>query len=430
MTSPSTQSADAGSTRAVTAMVVCALIIRVIVAFGVQAWVDRTPGRLCLIAGDAEGYWELAHSVAERSEFSIYIPPRQVLRMPGFPLWLASGLKLYGDSVLLHRLGLACVGTLACWLTYVLANGLVGTRPAMIAGWLAALSPPLAGISVLLLSETLFAVFLLGSLITFLPVWSSMTCHQAETPTPIGMAITSGLLAACATLVRPTWLPFLPGCAGLLVVLALFRRELKGVFLASAVCIGLTCGLAPWVYRNWQVTGHLVVTTLWAGPSLYDGLHPGATGISEMSFIERDEIYQRMSEYDADQHYRDAAWHFVRENPAKTIQLAFVKLGRYWNPFSNADQFNSPFIRLALGCWGLPLYGLTLVGLWKLRKNAAIWLIAIGPIVFLGSVHTLFIGSVRYRLPAEYALLAPAAAGFVALVDWCKLHTQTRAAER
>mgnify|MGYP003336161596 FL=1 len=40
-----------------------------------------------------------------------------------------------------------------------------------------------------------------------------------------------------------------------------------------------------------------------------------------------------------------------------------------------------------------------------------LWVLAAGPILFLGAVHAVFIGSVRYRLPAEYPLLTLAALG-------------------
>ena len=91
-------------------------------AFVVQSWVSRTPGRLCLIAGDAEGYWGLAQALVQRGEFAIYDPPRQVLRMPGFPLWLAGGMRLFGERVLWHRVGLALVGTATCAMTALLAR--------------------------------------------------------------------------------------------------------------------------------------------------------------------------------------------------------------------------------------------------------------------------------------------------------------------
>ena len=79
------------------ALLACALAVRLGLAWGVQQRVERTPGRLCLVAGDAEGYWELARNIVQRGEFTLYTPPRRVLRMPGFPLWLAAGMRLFGE---------------------------------------------------------------------------------------------------------------------------------------------------------------------------------------------------------------------------------------------------------------------------------------------------------------------------------------------
>src|SRR5437870_377226 len=95
-----------------------AFALRVGAAVVIQHEVDRTPGRLCLIAGDAAGYWELAKKLAAGKAFAIYDPPRFVVRMPGFPLLLAAGMQLVGENLLALRMLLAGVGTLACGLVY------------------------------------------------------------------------------------------------------------------------------------------------------------------------------------------------------------------------------------------------------------------------------------------------------------------------
>jgi hypothetical protein len=208
------------------ALVVCALGVRLVAAVAVQSWVSRTPGRLCLIAGDAEGYWGLAQALVQRGEFAIYNPPRQVLRMPGFPLWLAGGMWLFGERVLWHRVGLALVGTATCAGTALLARRLGGDRAGLVAGWLAALSPPLAGLSVLILSETLFALAIVINLWFLAVVWERLAGRSdgaAEdlSTFPTGTlfaALGAGASSGVATLIRPSWLPFLPLVAGLLVI--------------------------------------------------------------------------------------------------------------------------------------------------------------------------------------------------------------------
>src|SRR4029077_18208004 len=102
-----------------------ALAARLGAAVLVQHMVEKTPGRLCLIAGDAEGYWELARHLARGEDYAIYDPPRVAMRMPGFPLFLYVGIKTFGESVLCMRILLACVGTGACWLVYLLGRELV-----------------------------------------------------------------------------------------------------------------------------------------------------------------------------------------------------------------------------------------------------------------------------------------------------------------
>src|SRR5262245_18597713 len=162
--------------------------------------------------------------------------------------------------------------------------------------------------------------------------------------------------------------------------------------------------MAPWAIRNHRLTGHFVATTLWVGPSLYDGLSPQASGASDMTFIETEGLYRQpgMSEYDNDQHCRRLAWEFARAQPLRAAQLAAIKLWRFWNPIPNADQFGHWAIRLVVGLFEGPILVLAAIGLWKSRRSVCRWLPAAAPVLYFTLVHALFIGSLRYRLPAEY----------------------------
>src|SRR5262249_40129750 len=142
-----------------------ALAARIAAAIGVQHWVEQTPGRLCLIEGDADGYWRLARHLVRGEDFSLYDPPRYVMRMPGFPLLLAAGMTLFGERVMWIRVLLAIVGTGAWGLVYRLGRDLFDPSVGLIACFLAAISPIFIVFSVLLLSETFFALGLLASLL-------------------------------------------------------------------------------------------------------------------------------------------------------------------------------------------------------------------------------------------------------------------------
>lgn len=404
-----------------------ALALRVGAAVLVQQYVSQTPGRLCLIAGDAEGYWELGQKLARGENFEIYQPPRKILRMPGFPAILAVSIALFGNSVLMARIVLAIIGTLACGGVYWLGTELFNRTIGLIAAGLAAISPTFIVCSVMILSETAFSLGLLISLITL--AWLSRAVFEGSRwMRVIGLAILAGLASALANYIRPSWLLF-PPFAGAWLVLAAWWRDRgttspasssRAVVAGVALLAGMIIGLAPWTYRNYVVTGgDFVPTTLWMGPSLYDGLNPAANGDSHMEFLQHDALYQTMSERDVDRHYRREAWAWAARNPGKTLQLAWIKLGRYWNLWPNTPQFDRWEVRIALMSFVLPMFG---AALWAIiirpewRASPAIpwtWILilTLAPILYFSALHTLFVSSLRYRLPVEYPLLILTAVG-------------------
>ena len=59
----------------------------------------------------------------------------------------------------------------------------------------------------------------------------------------------------------------------------------------------------------------------------------------------------------------------------------------------------------------LLLYLLALRGAWIYRHQPWTWLLAAGPLLYFAALHTIFVGSLRYRIPAEYSLWILAATG-------------------
>ena len=387
-----------------------ALVLRLGLAFGVQYVVSQTPGRLCLITGDAEGYWELAGKVAAGDNYSIYDPPRQLLRMPGFPILLALPRLAFGNNPFVARIVLAIVGTLACGLTYWLGRELVGEAVGVVAAAYTAISPTMGLFSVLFLSETAFATAMLASLVAAAKLMRYGSDSAQSAIVHKRLSIVTGVLVGLATYMRPTWLLVGPGLAVLVVV---FGRQAFRVKLTHAglVCLGLAVAMAPWTIRNALVTGRFVPTTLWVGPSLYDGLNPTATGETDMKFFDRDQLLQSMSEYQMDQEYRRRAWGFASEHPEKVLWLALMKQLKYWSPAPNGAQFNTPWIQAAAWLFYVPLVLFAFVGIWSARQDLRLVILTVAPVFYFAALHLLFVGSLRYRLPAEYPLAVLAAVG-------------------
>ncbi len=408
-------------------LILCvALALRVGAAVGVQWWLDRQPGRTFVIEGDANGYWHLAEDLAEGREFAIYEPPRRVLRMPGFPALLAVPIRLFSSPLLPARLLLAVVGTVACGLAYVLGRMLFDVGVGLTAAALAAVSPTLLGFTPLILSETLFAACLLATLVAM--AWMVVargSSFAGETPhgvrpvgLPLGRGLAMGLLVGgmigVTCYVRPSWLLSAPLFGGAYVLLS----AEKGRALVVAVCVvvGAVGVLIPWGLRNERVTGHFVLTTLWMGPSLYDGLSPQATGASDMKFFDRDNLMAGgMSENEVNRHYTRKAWAFVRANPGRTLELAAIKLGRYFKPWPNAAQFGGLLPAFVIAAFIVPSFLLAAYGWWMVRANFWVWGLTVGPLLYFAALHMVFVSSLRYRLPAEYPLMVMTAVGWRSL---------------
>ncbi len=227
---------------------------------------------------------------------------------------------------------------------------------------------------------------------------------------PIALAV--GIASGAAILVRPSWAMFVPIMLGYcLIALWHGRKRTTGVVRdGSLIVLGLAVVMAPWWIRNAGLYGRFVPTALWMGASLYDGLNPRATGASDMSFLKDPEIWP-LDELDQDAELTRRALGFVRAEPRRALELAAVKLARYWSPWPNAEGIRSPVVRVASALVTVPLLGLLAVGLWHYRGDARAWVLLAGPLFYFCAVHLIFASSMRYRVPAEAPAMGLAAAG-------------------
>jgi 4-amino-4-deoxy-L-arabinose transferase-like glycosyltransferase len=404
-------------------IILAALVVRLGCAFWLQRDLDVNKKRPFLIMGDAEGYWDLGQRIADGQPYELY--GRYAMRMPGYPAFVAGSIRLAKALAisekdhLVARILMAGVGTLACGLVGWLGLMLFDAPTGRLAAAIAAIAPPLIGFSVVLLSETLFAATLLVSLLCMARLIALGGRGDTFGRLALWAALT-GLAIGMAVYVRPSWLLAAACFAALFGGWLIRRRPLWQGVAVAAIVLAFTYGsLLPWAYRNSEVTGHWIWTTLWVGPSLYDGLNPQATGDSNMQFFEQNRLMDRMTEFDVDRYYRDKSWQFVRDHPQKALSLTADKIARFWMPWPNAGQFSGLGLRFAIAVYFVPVVLGAVLGWIFGPRNYWGWVLTLGPILYFSAIHAVFLGSLRYRLPAEYPLCIAAAVGFRQL--WMRL---------
>jgi 4-amino-4-deoxy-L-arabinose transferase-like glycosyltransferase len=390
-----------------------ALAARLAAAVWIHTSLERDKTREFVIAGDAAGYWELGRNLASGEGLTAHDPPRRVMRMPGFPALIAVSVRIFGENLLPLRILLAFVGTATCWLVFLLGRSLFDETIGLLAAGWCAVSPVMVGFSPLILSETLFAACMVLSLLAMAKLVqvsnTSLDDNSGESATIWWSALLVGGTIALACLIRPSWLLAAPLFALLLIWSSSCKR--RAVMHASVVCLGTLGALLPWVWRNHEITGHGVLTTLWVGPSLYDGLNPDADGSSNMQFFDDENLSARLTEFEVDQTYRQRARAYAVEHPGRVMQLAFAKLWRFWKPWPNAPQFRHWWGIALTSIVFIPLIALAFWGFKTSTSDRWNWLLTVGPAIYFSAIHMIFVASLRYRLPVEYPLSVLSAVG-------------------
>ncbi len=416
-----------------------ALGVRVLAAVAVQRFVDRHDEHHLCVFPDAGYYWLLARTIRAGSPYEIvewgHISYR-AMRTPGYPLFLAACQSVFGESRLAVRLVQAILGTVSVWLVYLLSRQVnasseldpvskrrSGVVP-LIAAALAAFYPYLVAMSELILSEALFMPLMLLTLWGLATLWRAS--DEPELPggdfaarRTILVAMSTGLAGGAAVLTRPSWGLFLPAALLVWVMASLVSRDpdrrraaLRG---AALVLVGMVVVMSPWWVRNARIYGRFVPTSLWLGASLYDGLNPHATGASDMAFRDTPE-FRSLGEIEQDATLTRRALDFARSNPSRVLELALIKIGRYWSPWPNAEDYRSPWLAVASAVVVIPLYLLMIAGAWDRRRDLCALVLLAGPVFYFCAVHSVFVSSIRYRIPGEIAVMPLAAIGLRSIV--------------
>jgi 4-amino-4-deoxy-L-arabinose transferase-like glycosyltransferase len=187
-----------------TAILLASLVLRLAAGW---YWQSQRPADRPFVFGDSESYWELGRSVAHGEPYQFGTPDAKVFRTPGYPAVLSLVFLLGGEqpSPLAARFISALCGTIAVAAVYGLARSLFDRSAGLIAAAMIAVYPGAIVLSTVVLSEAPFAPLAVLHLGCWALAWKTI-----RTSAMLTYGICGGLLAAAATLMRPSWLLFVP----------------------------------------------------------------------------------------------------------------------------------------------------------------------------------------------------------------------------
>jgi len=370
---------------------------------------------------DEQQYWMIAESLASGNGMRDELGFR-ASRMPLYPATLSVFARFSGgvfSAKIVHWL----IGALAATVAASLAAKLFDWRVGCVAGLLVAVDPFLVFSSSLLLTET---PFILAMLLLFLALAQLVTVRS---PTiPFGKIITVGLLSALCVHLRESSLGLI--LVALLLVALRRRLDASACKLIGGTLFLVVLTLVPWMLRNDAILGQPVWLTTRGGISLFDGVGPQADGTSDLGDIKAMHEVANLTELQWDDYFMRQATQSIRENPGRILKLALVKIRRMWNPMPNVETYQSLLVRLIAAAWCVPTFALAIVGgiiLLKRRDGVALWCVGLLllPAMYFTALHSVFVGSIRYRLPAVVTLEILVAVAIVAM--WTRYNTMKAA---
>jgi 4-amino-4-deoxy-L-arabinose transferase-like glycosyltransferase len=244
------------------AILVLALILRLIALTSLMGTVYAD-----FLLWDERVYHLIAEEIASGAFHS-----KAVYQFAPFPAYLMAFIyRLFSPDPFTIRILNILLGTIACWLVYLIGKTIANRRIGLLAALIACLYKPFIFYSIVPLKESLtvclfaWTAYLLVSLVT-----------ESDRATPaaagrmrlcrIGLL---GLAAGLLVNVRPNAVVLLP-----LLPLLMLRNDfpLKNMAVGLAVyLLGISCTVLPFMIRNYRVAGQFALTTTQSGSNFYLG---------------------------------------------------------------------------------------------------------------------------------------------------------------
>ena len=365
--------------------------------------------------------WTLGEAAAKDGEtLRCFFPPGQVFT-------LGVIYRLFDDSVLSAELFNCLLASLTVVGIYLIARRLWGERPGRVAGVLAVFLP-----------STVFGCMVLGAEVpdTFwlvLALW--IYIRWVDSNFAWKGAIACGLCLGVGALIRPTYL-LLPIPIGLHMLLS-WPGKGRAILAATVMGVSLAAVVAPWTYRNYQVTGGLVVISSNGGGNLWSGNNDD-TWHGKYTVKTWDWLFKNSrNDLELQQKGMAKAKEWIATHKARFAELTVEKFAVLWaldddmawwaleQPFQEHEEkpgYPEPTFSVWWGWWGralstgfyLACFAAAAAGMIRRRKTLwrkRGWIILAVMFFYFSAIHMVFESQAKYHY-----MLVPLACVFSALL--------------
>lgn len=370
-----------------------------------------------LVWYDAKNYHSIAISLSEGHGFlSTYNPYHSSAFAPLFPYFLGVLYWMFEPSLLLVRIVQSILGTVICLLVYLIARRFFNERVGLIAILIVALHP------LFIYSSGVLYPIIIFTLLILLTVFLLSGFENNGRQSTLAMLVLIGFCAGLALLTRPVFIfliPFLPVWFLVGEKFSIFETwKFSSVIVLVA---GLT--VAPWTVKNYLQYDRLFFITSEGGHSFYTSNMPDFN-IDRTKEEKTPEDVERqligIADHEKDKVYTRAALKYIVNSPGEFLKIYMQKFINFWRFYPKTMSQNKDTsqrnIIVSIIFYGF-LIPFAFIGMAVSIKKWKQYFLLYASILSFNLGYSLFITTVRYRLPIEPYIVVFASVGILALYE-------------
>jgi 4-amino-4-deoxy-L-arabinose transferase-like glycosyltransferase len=367
-------------------------------------------------------YDQLAWDLAQTGCYCIDGIPT-AYRPPGYPFFLSVLYSVFGHQPVTGAIANVFIGVVIIIIGYYISARVWSEKVGRWTAFLFTIFPSQILFVNLLASEPLFTALFLMAILIFIPknISGDLKWYYL---------LVGGIILGLATLVRPITQLYL--ILPLVYWYFVTKKPKKVVFYFLIVCMGFALAVAPWMIRNYNTKGKMLISTS-AGINLLAGNQPDSGMGWNPTVTEGLPIGDPTREVYVDSLSRSRAIEYILNDPIGFVKRGIMKLGYFYaidiepvdyqllqmaksgsldNYIILAVLVEAYYLKILL----LALFGLAgcfIYGKYRLKNSLLLW----GTVLYWMVVHFIFYAEGRYHFP-----IIPIIAAFAALQISSRLH--------